>query len=541
MTLARVRVLSVALAAAAFVISALVIFCRNLEAIWDFTVDDAFITFRYSSMLAAGEGPTFNGGQDPVEGYTSFLWMTLLAVPELLQLDTELIAKVTGVLLTLATASMVAHAVLVWAKPSPLALRVIAGSISVFGFLSFQAVAVHASAGMETALFTAILFAVVLTASLHIANPRPRTGRLLAVLALLLGLTRPEGVLFGLVAIAGTYAYLPRSTARELLRSAAYLYALPALVYFAARFAYYRHPFPVSYYLKVDAPTGLPGLPYVDSYAKRLFGAVLLSLAAFLPPPRRLLRPVGAVAVVVLIFGTVPEYIIGYQWRFVYPVTPVIYALAGVGIVDLAVVAMQRRSLRPVVGLGWSVVALATVLFWRQPDPPATGIAELKRSVVVNDRRELIGRYLASYTGAETPTVALQDAGAVPYYSDWNVVDYYGLNDAYIGIEHGFSAKYVLDRHPDVIIIPSFSQEVFSNYDPDAKALYKAARRAAEVRPVVSVSMDWLGYWLLLARPNTPVAKHLQRWQAPGVTPTRWLEVFDAKKRADTLSPANRG
>ncbi|MBA2669896.1 MAG: hypothetical protein H0U67_05945, partial [Gemmatimonadetes bacterium] len=44
------------------------------------TLEDAFITFRYSQHLAAGYGlGAWNIGGERVEGYTSFLWMLLLA------------------------------------------------------------------------------------------------------------------------------------------------------------------------------------------------------------------------------------------------------------------------------------------------------------------------------------------------------------------------------------------------------------------------------------------------------------------------------
>ena len=45
---------------------------------WPFATDDAFISFRYSARLLAGEGLTWNPGER-VEGYTDFLWVVLLA------------------------------------------------------------------------------------------------------------------------------------------------------------------------------------------------------------------------------------------------------------------------------------------------------------------------------------------------------------------------------------------------------------------------------------------------------------------------------
>ncbi len=56
------------------------------------SLDDAFITFRYSQHLAEGIGPVWNADQR-VEGYTNFLWMVLMAVPIKLGLDPVLPAN----------------------------------------------------------------------------------------------------------------------------------------------------------------------------------------------------------------------------------------------------------------------------------------------------------------------------------------------------------------------------------------------------------------------------------------------------------------
>ena len=44
-------------------------------------MDDAYIYFRYVSNWVAGHGLTWNPGHEPVEGYTSFLFVLLLAIP----------------------------------------------------------------------------------------------------------------------------------------------------------------------------------------------------------------------------------------------------------------------------------------------------------------------------------------------------------------------------------------------------------------------------------------------------------------------------
>src|SRR4051794_37248022 len=44
-----------------------------------FTIDDAYISFRYAENLASGHGLVYNLGER-VEGYTNFLWVVLLAL-----------------------------------------------------------------------------------------------------------------------------------------------------------------------------------------------------------------------------------------------------------------------------------------------------------------------------------------------------------------------------------------------------------------------------------------------------------------------------
>lgn len=58
-------------------------------------VDDAYISFRYSHNLAAGEGLVFNPGEY-VEGYTSLPWTLLMAIPEAFGLPTPTVSAYAG-------------------------------------------------------------------------------------------------------------------------------------------------------------------------------------------------------------------------------------------------------------------------------------------------------------------------------------------------------------------------------------------------------------------------------------------------------------
>ena len=80
----------------------LVFFLALIGLFWHFTIDDAYITFRYAGNLARGHGPVYNPGER-VEGYTSFLWMLLMAVVSAIGWDPVIAAKVLGTACSLLT------------------------------------------------------------------------------------------------------------------------------------------------------------------------------------------------------------------------------------------------------------------------------------------------------------------------------------------------------------------------------------------------------------------------------------------------------
>ncbi|MCB9870751.1 MAG: hypothetical protein H6837_12905 [Planctomycetes bacterium] len=59
-------------------------------------LDDAFIFFRYAENWVEGHGLRFNAGEAAVEGYSSFLWVALLAAGHLCNLDTVVWSLILG-------------------------------------------------------------------------------------------------------------------------------------------------------------------------------------------------------------------------------------------------------------------------------------------------------------------------------------------------------------------------------------------------------------------------------------------------------------
>jgi len=60
-------------------------------------VDDAYIFFRYAENIVNGYGFVWNIGEQPVEGYTSFLYLVVLIFAKFLSLDLEIFSIIFGV------------------------------------------------------------------------------------------------------------------------------------------------------------------------------------------------------------------------------------------------------------------------------------------------------------------------------------------------------------------------------------------------------------------------------------------------------------
>lgn len=122
--------------------------------------------FRYSDNLAAGDGPVWNVGEDPVEGFTNFLWMVWHAP---FALDLPLVAKLT--------------------------------SFAAGAYVVFVPTYFHVTGGLETIAFAALLPRAVI-GGLRAINGQPIRAWEPPLLLVLAGMLRPEGVLAALPAFA---------------------------------------------------------------------------------------------------------------------------------------------------------------------------------------------------------------------------------------------------------------------------------------------------------------------------------------------------
>lgn len=451
-----------ALPALSFVLAALLFvwLWSDYRAYW---LDDAFITFRYSLNLAGGMGPVYNAGEY-VEGYTSFVWMLIAAIPLALM-------QVAAALATIKVVALVTSLWIVyrmWTFPSA------AGRARRYGvlILATQPVFIlNCGDGMETPVFMVLIVECLLALQ---RAPTAKGGATLGALVAVMTLTRPESLpllaaLPALVFVAYRGDPNVRGDVRAWMRGFVLVGVGMVVAHECFRWGYYGQPFPNTYYAKA---TGTQ----LDRLAT---GARDLSRFLFENPWR---APV-AIWVAFGLAGVATQRLVstrdskvvlwlGGLWlmiafrvsfdlwsgsdtmgrhRFLAPLIVPLMILADEGAAQLWR-ARGRFTRSIVVGL------CALCLYYN-----VTG--HLNHEWSTSEYRKGLGRahtalgmWLRERYPADT-VIAIGDAGAVPFYSRLTTIDMWGLNDSTIahlpgeyGQKPGMS-DYVMSRRPDLIVL----------------------------------------------------------------------------------------
>lgn len=437
---------------------ALILFALNLWRYGAYLLDDTFISFRYAENLVAGNGLVFNPGER-VEGYTNFLFVLIAALCLWLGVDPVAATKAVGLACTVALLSTLARL----ARPR--------GTLAMALLLPLPGFAYWAAASFETMIFASIAFAAVAVSRVEYQR---RTFRGAVFAFVLLALTRPEGVL--LFALATTIFFAAtawrRSPAWRLALGNAAVFALGYGAYFAWRYAYYGDLVPNTFRAKVTGGWGqlLTGAQYLGTWARTyplLAAALIAPLAGLSPRLRAAMRVDAWQLALYAVAASYALYVtfVGGDFmpfhRFFVPLLPWCCLM-----LTWTLAALPR---------GWparivpAMFALHVVCGYLTEEPYRAFVAH--RTAVVGQR---VGERLARHLD-RADVIAVNTAGALPYFSRQPAIDMLGLTDATIaqrpvfivspgwaGHRRGWGA-YVLDRRPRVIFFynASGSREPF--------------------------------------------------------------------------------
>lgn len=444
------------------------------------TLEDAHITFRYARNFFNGDGfGTWNPGEPPIEGYTSLLWMAIVATAQRLGFSFFETSKILGwgSLVCLPTLAIVA-----WYR----AYNAAASTTESYGasWLLYAAVlysvylplAWYAVSGMETVFFAAMAGGLLLIPRLLLGDGL----RTLGALALSIGLvlTRPEGILVaGAInsfflyqrVVKGNRYYWP------LIALAGTLLTFLGLTLF--RYIYFGDIVPNTYYAKANGGWLhlMAGAGYVLRFTVIASPLLALVVAAIIAKPRQLLTNelfvflllfVAVYCVYVIKVGADPKSAFP-MWRHFVHIAPF-----WIGLVALSVNHLFKR-------LRIGVLVLLSAVFLVDG-----AVVYLNREPVVNAPLQSIGKYgflkaqeppngyflwLSKFSNVDTLS-AVSLAGEWPYYVPGRYIDILGLNDRHIAKFGKYAAKGLTDSKTDMNYVLTRKPAIIDGY-MDALAL----------------------------------------------------------------------
>lgn len=417
--------------------------------------EDGAMLLRYSQNVADGHGIVWNVGQPPVEGATDFFYMLAVAFAAKLTHHDAWIAcrellfcswiALTGVIFAATRWTLRAPALLAFA----LALYVCGAGegpyLQTFFGAPFMMLVVALTWWIGVALIAGRL------------KPTVTVSLAFSLLALTIGLTRPEGNVMAILLLAAIVFLLGLRATQRLILTFAAVFLVLGGTYFAWRWHYFGYPLPNPFYVKGGGHLHLAGLKRaIGNDIRILWPAFPLAALALRNAKRRRLLLALAIPLVgysaIWILLTAEN---NHLMRFQMPVLPVTLLFLPLLLEDVFVeMGFSWPQLLPSVRLGLTVAGCLYAV---------SCFVELKE--LSPDSLPTSGREFATHLRQYQDrgyTMAVTEAGQFPYFSRWNAIDVLGLNDAYIA-HHGLDESY-LDRYkPELILYHLYIPEPSSN------------------------------------------------------------------------------
>ena len=414
-------------------------------------IDDAGISFTYARNLAEGYGLVSHPGMTPVEGYSNFLWVLLLAPFFRLALfDVVLTPKLISIAFVLGSFSLILKT-----------LRTFRLSSRVTIFAALALVSMNTSfvvwtvSGLENPLY---VFLVCLLLWVVVRNSQ--SGRIPAaqaveasLIAFCVALTRPEGIVFaGLYAVGLLIGKAFGSGVGRLRKILVHvvIYSLSFACLYAAfltfRWFYFHDIWPNVFYAKTQPTLGLDLFRFVYTYrlvlddlARGLLGShpwlwvVALVAPTVIAVVRKRFTWRHAILGLFMLWTLAVYLILPRDWmgecRFATLLFPMFYCYVAV-MVDACLRGLRLEPRARVwisVGLFCCVAALSGLLFWGRSLAWSS-----KPSFPMSEVSTYLGRRFNAYAerlGIRNGSILAPDAGGTLFHSRLKMHDLAGLTD----------------------------------------------------------------------------------------------------------------
>ncbi|MBE0671367.1 MAG: hypothetical protein IH588_12320 [Anaerolineales bacterium] len=472
----------------------------------DFSIppfEDAAMLMRYAQHLAGGHGIVWNIGGEPVDGATDFLFMAASAA--LIKLGFTVGQSVRGL-------GFVSHILTVliiyWTNR-----RINNGSISL-SLLSGLYLAVGTGLSYVSAYFGTPFFALAAASTwtlglLLIKRENPSFWLCLsfALSGLVTGLIRPEGVILASLMLLAVIVMRGLKNSVSIIIIFGIVFATLGGAYFLWRWDYFGYPLPNPFYKKGDS-----GWKW-DSFQHSMQNALRLCLPmvfAFIYGFRSNETAKRAIAYLIPIvgfaaaFGMISDEM-NYGARFQYAIVPIalmswIPLLNGVKFNWLDQFSARERSVY-LVGLVSFAVGLVYYA-WIQ-NCFLTSFQQSCDRPYEQDGRFEMAKMLAEYRG-KGYVIATTEAGLLPYYSGWDAVDTWGLNDQFIAHNGTLTVEYLDEYRPQIIMFHDY----YSTLVPPKLIEKNLAQRWFSMTILMKTYAEENGYVLAAIFGDSPYDTH---------------------------------
>lgn len=408
--------------------------------------EDVSMLFRYAGNLANGYGIVWNIGESPVDGCTDFSLVLILALLIKLGLSGEV------AMLLVSSVSHFATAVVVYngAKLTYMNNRIpalVSSALIIFGPGLLYVSALWGTPFFAFWISLAWLYAL----KLAVGDGSRKTSFLFSLFGLLSGMARPEGVFLStFMLLSLIYLVGFRNMANTIILFIA-TFGIIGIGYLAWRWNYFGYPFPNAFYRKGN-----------DFYISGLFNGIKNTL--FFSIPVIPLLAVGAANKSYrrwLIFTIIPMVLFCLLWatispemnfigRFQYALFPMLLMSSPRFIEALNFnkikMLFSRRSIRCLI----SCILIVVIAVLAAPLGNLMATRYMGRVFSQDGRRDL-GLLLNKYA-SRGYTMAVSEAGHLPYYSRWKAIDAWGLNDKWIAHHKLITEDYLDNYKPQLIM-----------------------------------------------------------------------------------------
>ncbi|CAN5414131.1 hypothetical protein BH09SUM1_BH09SUM1_28460 [soil metagenome] len=401
-------------------------------------IDDTFISLRYSKNFLNGAGITWNPGEAPVEGYTSLAWVLFTALASGGNTDKLLSASVHGSMFWGGALIVLAWVVAVFClRIRPLLAVLLPLHLGVSPFL-----ARHGGSGMETTLAA---FAMMMHAGLvvlAVRNPTAKWAVILGLSAGLLPMVRPDAIFFAAPSAIAAIALPTFLDRRKMMRLILIFGATAGAIiggFLLWKLRYYGNVVPIPAVFKTGFHEVVRHPAYIVSHWLTFATAVAVP-AAIIALGAATDRAWIDRPVLVVLVGVIPFALYfltalpvkSFEFRYLFPAYGIIFLLA------LAV--LNNALPRKLDARGFAAFALVFIFC---NSGYLSGVHQQLEQVHERYRKySTLGRELSRIPNL---SIALTEAGQLPYYSNAKVIDLLGLNDRMIARNRFRGAAFAAD------------------------------------------------------------------------------------------------